>query len=165
MRMLSQTLGVALMGTFLFGCGSVSTYVKPEAPWGSIQRIAVVPFMTPFENPARRQLLTQLFATELRRSGLTEVVEVPLSGPMGPTPNLEEIAKSFQVDGVFFGAVDESQGTVIHVWLHDAATKEILWSGTYLVGVGPEFFSLRTQQQQFQKSIRRLVNEFAKSRT
>lgn len=146
------------------GCASMTTYVKPEAPWGSIHRVAVLPFATPSENPTRRQLITQLFATELRRSGLTEVAEVPITGPMGLSPTVEEVAKNFQVDAVFSGSMDDTQGTLLHVWLQDAATKEILWSGTYLVGVGSEFFSLKTQQQQLQRAITRLVSQFTKIR-
>jgi TolB-like protein len=149
---------------FLMGCANLSTYVKPQAPWDSIQRVAVLPFVIPSENPTRRQMVTQMFAMELRRSGLVEVTEVPLGALPGSVPSLEEVAKGYQVDAVFSGSVDYTQGTVVHVWLHDAATKEILWSGTYLVGVGSEFFSVRTPQQQLQRSIRRLILEFSRNR-
>lgn len=156
---------VAVMGVgFLFaGCGtSITSYVKPDAPWRSIQRVAILPFTTPSENPVRRELVTQLFAEELRRIGMTEVVEVPLLSPVGGLPSVQEVGREYQVDGVFSGSVDDTAGTVIHVRLHDAATGEILWSGTALLGVSAEFFSLRTQQQQFQRSFRRIVGEFAK---
>ncbi len=148
------------------GCGSsVSFYSRPEAPWGTIQRVAVLPFTIPSESPARRQLITQLFTEELRRAGFTDLVELPLTDPRGGgPPNFEEIAKTFSVDAVFTGSVDDSQGTVIHLQLNDAATKDLLWSGTYLLGVGPEFFSLRTQQQQFQRSLKRMAREFATHR-
>ena len=154
----------AVMG-MVAGCGStISTYAKPDAPWGSVQKVAVLPFSLPSENPTRRLLVTQLFAQELRNSGLSEVVEVPLESPIGGVPSLQEVAKKYQVDAVFSGSVDDSQGTVVHVRLHDAATSEVLWSGTYLLGVGPEFFSLRTQQQQFQKSLHRIASEISKAR-
>ena len=156
--------GIATL--FVTGCGSrLTTYTKSDAPWGSIQKVAVLPFTTPSENPIRRQLITQLFSEELRRIGMTEVVEVPLASPIGGVPSLEEVTRTYQVDGVFSGSVDDSQGTVVHIRLQDAATREILWSGTYSLGVGPEFFSLRTQQQQFQGSLQRLTREFSKKRT
>jgi TolB-like protein len=141
----------------------MSTYTKPQAPWATIEKVAVTPFSLPSENPTRRLLVTQLFAEELRKTG-TEVIEVPLASPTGGVPTLPEIAQKYQVDAVFSGSVDDAQGTVVHVRLHDTATSEILWSGTYLLGVGPEFFSIRTQQQQFQKSIRRLLQNFSDER-
>lgn len=163
MRKGDLILSCALMA-LLSGCGSqMSTYVKPQAPWATIEKVAVTPFSLPSENPTRRLLITQLFAEELRKTG-TEVIEVPLASPTGGVPTLQEIAQKYEVDAVFSGSVDDAQGTVVHVRLHDTATSEILWSGTYLLGVGPEFFSIRTQQQQFQKSIRRLLQNFSDER-
>ncbi len=163
--MAKKQMTLVMCGLLLAGCGSrLTSYAKPEAPWTSIQRVAVLPFTTPSENPTRRQLVTQLFSEELRRIGMTEVVEVPLTSPIGGVPSLEEVSRSYAVDGIFSGSVDDSQGTVVHVRLHDAATREVLWSGTFSLGVGPEFFSLRTQQQQFQRSLQRLLRDFSKRR-
>ncbi|MBI3317994.1 MAG: hypothetical protein HYZ90_02440 [Candidatus Omnitrophica bacterium] len=165
MRHIGILGAVGVIAFVLSGCGStMTTYTKPEAPWGTIQRVAVMPFTLPSDNPTRRQLVTQLFTEELRRIGMPEVVEVPLSGPTGGVPKFEEVATQYQVDAIFSGSVDDTQGTVVHVRLHDAATKEILWSGTYALGVGPEFFSLRTQQQQFQRSLQRLAGAISKER-
>ena len=155
---------VALLALFMAGCASVNFYSKPDAPWATIQKIAVLPLTTPSENPVRRQLVSQLFATELRRVGITEVVEVPLTNPLGRPQGVEEVAKAYQVDAIFSGSVDETQGTVVHIRLQDGATEEILWSSTYLLGVSAEFFSLRTQQQQFQRAFRRIASEFARHR-
>ena len=164
MRRRDWILWCGLMALLSSGCGSqMSTYTRPQAPWATIQKVAVTPFSLPSENPTRRLLITQLFSEELRKTGI-EVIEIPLAGPTGGVPTLEEIAKKYQVDAVFSGSVDDSQGTVVHVRLHDAATSEVLWSGTYLLGVGPEFFSIRTQQQQFEKSIRRLLQNFSDQR-
>ncbi len=165
MRVMGSLVLLAAVVGMVAGCGStISTYSRPNAPGGSVQKVAVLPFSLPSENPTRRQLVTQLFAEELRRIGLVEVVEVPLDSPIGGVPSLQEVAKKYQVDAVFSGSVDDSQGTVVHVRLHDAATGEVLWSGTYLLGVGPEFFSLRTQQQQFQKSLHRIATEISNAR-
>lgn len=159
-----ERLLAVFLAALISGCGTVSTYSKVGAPWGSIQRVAVLPFSTPTENPVRRQLVTQLFAEELRKIGISDVVEVPLSGPVGGAPSIQEVAQQYQVDGVFSGSVDETQGTVVHVRLQDAATAEVIWSGTALLGVAGEFFSLRTQQQQVQRQFKRLAKEVAELR-
>ena len=160
MRIRSLFLLLGLIGFIATGCGAtIKTYVKPDAPWEVVQKVAVVPFSTPSENPVRRELVTQLFAGELRRAGWVEVIEVPLSSPVGGAPSITKIAQEYGVDAVVSGSVDETHGTVVHVRFQDAATEEMLWSGTYLLGVRAEFFSLATQQQQFQKAFARLVNE------
>lgn len=146
------------------GCASSANYyTNPETQWTAIQRVGIMPFTLAFDNPVRRQVVTQLFAEELRRTRVVEVVEVPEedSSRAVSVPTLEEVAAKYQVDAIFTGAVDDSQGAVVHVQLHDPATKDIVWSGTYSLSVGAEYFSLRTQQQQFQKSIRKLVRQFA----
>ena len=77
-------LNLALIGFLASGCGaSMTTYAKPEAPWGVVKRVAVLPFAIPSENPVDRSLTTQLFAEELRKSGRVEVTEVPLESPVG----------------------------------------------------------------------------------
>ena len=146
------------------GCAaSANYYSNPDAPWATIQRVGILPFSLAFDNPVRRQVVTQLFAEELRKTRVVEVVEVPLDDSTMTTtaPTVQEVAAKYQVDAVFTGAVDDAQGAVVHVQLHDPATKDIIWSGTYSLGVGSEFFSLRTQQQQFQRSMGRLARQFA----
>ena len=156
-------MGVVFVGLVLSGCGtSLTTYVKPEASWETIQKTAVLPFTIPSENVIRRQSVTQLFTAELRRVGLNDVIEVPLKNPMGELPSPEAAGKEYQVDAVFSGSIDEAQGVVIHIRLIDVATSEILWSATDLLGVGSEFFSLKTQQQQIQKRFRRMARDFSK---
>lgn len=145
------------------GCGvSISSYVKPQAPWGMIKRVAVLPFQLPSENPVQRQLVTELFSEELRRASRVEVVDVPLTSPVGSgAADLREVAKAYKVDGVITGSIDETHGTVIHVRVVDVATEDLLWSGTYLLGTRAEFFSFRTQQQQFKRGFKRLVDRLA----
>jgi len=150
----------AFLGT---GCASTVLYSKPDAPWATIQKIAILPLTSPSENPVRRQLMSQLFAAELRQVGL-EIVEVPLTDSVGKPQSIEDVAKAYQVDAVFSGAVDETQGTVVHVHLYDGATGEVLWSSTYLLGFSAEFLSFRTQQQQFQRAFRRIAREFSRHR-
>ena len=146
------------------GCAVMSTYTKPDAPWRTIQKVAVMPFSMALDNATRQQMVTQLFAEQLRKTGLFEVVEVPTPNPSLVPPTLQEIAKQYEVDGVFTGSVDDSQGTIVHIQLHDPATQEILWSGTYSLGVGSEFFSLHTQEQHFQQSIRKIVRELSRKK-
>lgn len=154
-----------MAAVLLAGCGaSVVNYVKPQAPWGTIQRLAVLPFTLPSENPVRREQVTQLFAAELRRAYPGEVVEVPLTSQAGLVQSVEEAAQSTQSDAVFSGSVDETHGTTVQINLHDAATGELLWSGSYLLGAGAEFFTLRTQQQKYQIAFRRLVRDFSSAR-
>ena len=163
--MLKKTwlLIVGMMAITMAGCGaSVTSYVKPEAPWAAIKRVAVIPFNLPTENPVRRELMTHLFSQELRTVTEIEVVEVPLSSPLvSESVGIKKIGSQFQADAVFSGAVDETHGTIIHVRIQDAATEDLLWSGTYVLGTRAEFFTARTQQQQFQRGFRTLANQFA----
>ena len=67
MRKIGQVVLVALGLVSIAGCGiSVTSYVRPEAPWNLIKRVAVVPFQLPSENPVQRQLVTELFTEELQ---------------------------------------------------------------------------------------------------
>lgn len=147
----------------LSGCTSATYYASKNAQWRAIQRVAVMPFRLTFESPVRRQVMTQLFAQELRQTKVVEVVEVPMEDPLTETvsPSIDEIARKYEADAVFTGGVDDAQGAVVHVQLHDPAAQEVIWSGTYSLGVGAEFMSFRTQQQQFQRSLRQLARRFA----
>lgn len=153
---------LALIGFIASGCGAtVSSYVKPDAPWGVIKRAAVAPFTIPSENPAERELVTKLFCEELRNAGRYEVVEIPLSSPIGSGVwDVKQIAKDYKADAVITGSVDDVHGTVLHMQVHDVATEEVLWSGTYMLGMRAEFFSFKTQQQQFKRGFRWLVRKF-----
>ena len=153
---------LVLVGFLASGCGiSVTTYVKPEAPWGLIKRVAVLPFAIPSENPVDRTLTTQLFTEELRKGGHVEVVDVPLESPVGSGAwDFKRIGKEYGADAVISGSVDDMRGSVIHMQVQDVATQDLLWSGTYLLGARAEFFSFKTQQQKLQRGFRRLVQRF-----
>ena len=155
--------GLALIGFLTSGCGpSVSSYIKPEAPWGVVKRVAVLPFTLPSENPTQRELATKLFAEELRKTNRVEVVEIPLSSPLGSGVwDVKQIGKQFQADAVLSGSVDDTLGLAMHLQVHDVATEELLWSGTYILGARAEFFSFRIQQQKFQRGFRWLAQKFA----
>ena len=156
-------LGLALIGFLGSGCGvSTTSYLKPEAPWGAIKRVTVLPFTLPSENPVQRELVTKLFCEELRNNIPIEVVEVQISSPVGSGVwDVKRIGKDYQADAVISGSVDDSSGTTIHVQVRDAATEELLWSGTYLLGMRAEFFSFKTQQQHLQRGFRWLVKKFS----
>ncbi len=163
--MLKKTryLIIGMLAISTSGCGaSLTSYVKPEAPWATIKRIAVLPFNLPSENPVQRELASHLFSQELRSATEIEIVEVPLSNPLvSEQLDIKKVGSQFQVDAVLSGAVDETHGTVIHIRIQDAATEELLWSGTYVLGTRAEFFSVRTQQEQFQRGFKRLVEQFS----
>ena len=145
------------------GCGgaSVKSYHKSDAAWATIQHVAVLPFELPSENPVQRQLIGNLFAEELRRRWPAEITEIPLSSPVGSgLMDVRQVGKQHRVDAVFSGSIDDTHGTVVHVRLQDAATEDLLWSGTFTLGVRAEFFSFATQQQQFQRAFRALVRRF-----
>lgn len=155
--------GLVLIGFLSSGCSAVShsSYLKPEAPWGVIRRVAVLPFTLPSENPAQREFATKLFCEELRNTGRVEVVEVPLSSPIGSGVwDVRRVGKDFQVDAVVSGSVDDTLGLAMHMQVHDVATEDLLWSGTYILGARSEFFSFQTQQQKFQRGFRWLANRF-----
>ena len=155
-------LGLALAGFLASGCSSATTYVKPEAPWGAIKRVAVLPFSIPSENPVDRTLTTQLFAEELRKSGRVEVVEIPLESPLySGVWDLKRIGKEYQADAVVSGSVDDTREFVIHMQVQDVATEDLLWSGTHLLGIRAQVFSFKTQQQKLRRGLRWLVNRFA----
>ena len=164
MRNKTWVLMLSLMAFSTSGCGaSLSSYVKPEAPWGAIKRIAVLPFNLPTENPMQRELFTHLFSQDLRNLTSIEVVEVPLQNSPMETglSNIQQVGKQYQADAVLSGEVDETHGTVIHVRVQDAATEDLLWSGTFILGTRAEFFTVRTQQQQFEKGFEALADRFA----
>ena len=152
-----------MIGLLSSGCGaSLSSYVKPEAPWGAIKRVAVLPFTLPSENPTQRELATKLFSEELRKTGRVEVVEVPLASPLGSGVwDIKQVGKEFQADAVMSGSVDDTLGLAMHLQVHDVATEELLWSGTYILGARSEFFSFKIQQQKFQRGFRWLASKFA----
>ncbi len=158
----TQVLSWALIVLLAAGCGaSVKSYRKSDAAWAAIQHVAVLPFELPSENPVQRQLIGNLFAEELRRKWPAEVTEIPLSSPVGTgLLDVRQVGKQHRVDAVFSGSIDDTHGTVVHVRLQDAATEDLLWSGTFTLGVRAEFFSLSTQQQQFQRAFRALVRRF-----
>ncbi len=162
----TATLLAGFLIFFFSGCGAtLKTYSRPEAPWEGIQRFAIVPFNLPSENPVQRQLATQLFAAELRRSGFLDLVEIPLDSPIGMTSvDVKAVGRDYGVDAVFVGSVDDMRGTVVHVRLQDAATEDVVWSGTYTLGTQAEFFSLKTQQQHFQRAFEKLVEDLAAAR-
>ena len=166
MKTTVRAIALGLVVGLASGCGAtLKSYVKPEAPWSSLKRFAVVPFNLPSENPVQRQLVTQIFSQELRRSGFSELTEVPLESPVGTSiVDLKAIGKNFGVDGVFSGSVDDSHGTVLHVRLQDAATEEILWSASYTFGPWAEYFSPRPSQQKFQRVFSYLVKKLVEAR-
>ena len=154
--------GLALIGFLSSGCGaSVTSYIKPEAPWGVIRRVAILPFVLPSENPAQRELATKLFAEQLRKTARWEVVEVPLSSPLGGVWDIKQVGKAYQADAVISGDVDDTLGLAMHMQVHDVATEELLWSGTYILGARSEFFSFKIQQQKFQRGFQWLADKFA----
>ena len=156
-------LGLALIGFLGSGCGvSITSYLKPEAPWGVIKRVAVLPFTLPSENPVQRELVTKLFCEELRNTRRVDVAEVQISSSLGSGVwDVKRVGKEYQADAVVSGSIDDTNGMTVHVQIHDVATEELLWSGTYLLGMQAEFFSLKTQQQKLQRGFRRLVKKFA----
>lgn len=158
----ARILIVGLVALFAAGCGSsLKTYVKPEAPRGAIKRVAILPFNLSSENPVQRQMIAELFSQELKRATTLEVVEVPLSSPVGSgVEDIHQVAKQYQVDGIFSGSVDDTYGTVVQVRLQDAATEEILWSATYTFGPWAEYFSPRPPQQKFQRVFSELMERF-----
>lgn len=158
-----SVVGGLLLFSFA-GCSgtTIKSYVKQDGPWDVIQRVAVLPFETPTENVTRRNLVTHIFTQELRNAGVPEVIEVPLSDPMGMVPDLKEVASQYEVDAVFFGSIDETYGTVVHVRLLDAATSDVLWSATYLLGARAEFFSMKTTEQRYQRAFARLIQKFVR---
>lgn len=153
-----------MIGFLSSGCGvAVSSYIKPEAPWGVVRRVAVLPFTLLSENPVQRELATKLFCEQLRKTGRMEVVEVPLSSPLGlGVWDVKQVGKEFQADAVITGSVvDDTLGLAMHMQVYDAATEEILWSGTYIHGARYAFFSFKLQQQKLHRGFRWLANKFA----
>ncbi len=166
MKTTVRAIALGLVVGLASGCGAtLKSYVKPEAPWGSLKRFAVVPFNLPSENPVERQLVTQIFSEELRRSGFSELTEVPLESPVGTSiVDLKAIGKKYGVDGVFSGSVDDSKGTVVHVRLQDVATEELVWSASYTFGPWLDYVVPRSSQQKFRRVLSKLLRELEMAR-
>ncbi len=158
----ARILIVGFVALFAAGCGSsLKTYVKPEVSRGAIKRVAILPFNLSSENPVQRQMIAELFSQELKRATALEVVEVPLSSPVGSgVQDIHQVAKQYRVDGIFSGSVDDTYGTVVQIRLQDAATEEILWSATYTFGPWAEYVNPRPPQQKFQRVFSELMERF-----
>jgi TolB-like protein len=166
MRKLRFLLIVLSAGLLLSGCGaSITNYARPQTAWDTIARAAVLPIETPSENLIRRQQITQLFATELRRIELEDVIEVHSTSPLGILPNTEEVGQVYSVDAVFSGSVDESEGLSIQIKLHDVATGELIWSTSYLSKSGLGLFSSKTPRQRLQRAFRQIAQHFRRQRS
>ncbi len=138
--------------TLLAGCASATHYQKSDAIWGPIQKIGIFPFLSAHDDPVRRELATKLFATELRKLGRFEVVELPAPPPAPFGPNFQAAARKGGVDAYIEGTVGDMWEILVDLKLTDAASGDILWSSRYHRGAGPEFsFRFNTPQQQLQR--------------
>ena len=147
-------------GLFVGGCASGTSYLKPGAPWKTIQKVGVFPFAAPYEDRVRREWYTQVFVTELRRTKRFEVVELPPPPVSVGLPDYGAVAHKEEVDAYIVATVEDLAEIFADVKLVDAATGETLWSIRYNRGGGLELsFRFQTSQQQLQRIYRIIVRK------
>lgn len=112
-----------LAALLLSGCAAArhTTYIDPQFDFGSIERVAVIPFENLSSDQGSGKYVTRLFFTELLAQKVFDLVEpgevsayiASHQGMSDKTAELsieqiKDMAKSLNVQGIIFGSVGES---------------------------------------------------------
>lgn len=140
---------VALCTTWS-GCGPrASQYIREDVDFSFIRRVAIFPFYNLTQDTFAAQRVQSIFVTEILRTGQVEVADrgetlavvsemkLPADRVLSPD-QLMELGKKLQVDGIFFGTVEEygtersardAAQVVTSVYqLHETQTGKMVWS-------------------------------------
>jgi len=154
--MRKTTVARILAGAVLLlvaGCGGPSRFLDPEADLPFYERVGIVPFSTLGQDRAAGYRVTDVFFSELLRSGFAEVAEpgqfyaamLRSRGGSPPenvwsTEDLHKLGEEARVQAVFMGTVREygmvqrgreSVPTLsLEVRLVDTASGRLVWSAS-----------------------------------
>jgi len=137
----------------VLGCGGSSRFLDPEADLPFYERVGIIPFTTLSQDRAGGYRVTDVFFSELLRSGFAEVAEpgqftaamLRVRGGTSPenvwsTDELRRLGEEAKVQAVFLGTVRE-YGSIqkgrdsvpvlsLEVRLVDTATGRLVWSAS-----------------------------------
>lgn len=149
----------------MIGCAASrhTTYIDPQFDFGSIERVAVIPFENLTSDQGAGKYITRLFFTELLAQKVFDVVEPgEVSAYVAAHPALsdksaelsidqiKEMAKTLNIQGILFGSVGESSelrsgNTTSHVVsisarMVNSETGSTVWSSSVNTS-GPGVFA------------------------
>jgi hypothetical protein len=114
------TIGVLLLALTASACGDrpTTTFIHPQADFGLINRVAVLPMENLTGEPTAGEKVRQLLIIELLSSGAVEVVDVgevargiraaKIGDPTSPgTEEVRNLAAELDVQGLVAGSVQE----------------------------------------------------------
>jgi len=121
-NMIRLTALLTLIAIIVIGCAASrhTTYIDPQFDFGSIERVAVVPFENLTSDQGSGKYITRLFFAELLAQKVFDVVEpgevsAYLASHQGTDKSAElsieqikDMAKTLNVQGIIFGSVGES---------------------------------------------------------
>jgi TolB-like protein len=114
---------LSLAALLLAGCAAArhTTYIDPQFDFGSIERVAVIPFENLSSDQGSGKYVTRLFFTELLAQKVFDLVEpgevsAYLASHSGMSDKnaemsveqIKDMAKTLNVQGIIFGSVGES---------------------------------------------------------
>ena len=166
MKTLARRAPILLLAALLMtGCAASrhTTYLDPQFDFGSIERVAIIPFENLSSDQGSSRYVTRLFFTELLAQKVFDIVEPgEVSAYMGGHPGMtgqsaelsldqiKDLAKTLNVQAIIFGSVGESSdlrsGNVsthvvsISARMVNAETGSTVWSSSVNTG-GPGFFA------------------------
>ena len=150
----------AVAAVLAAACGGPTHFVHPEADFPFYENVGIVPFVSLGQDRLAGEKVTDVFFTELLRTGFAEVNDpgqflaviqrirgaTPLSTPWG-TADLAKLGEEANVQGMFMGVVRDYEMTrvgrdsyplvSIEVRLLDAATGRVVWSASQTRRTGP----------------------------
>jgi TolB-like protein len=154
-----------LAALLLTGCAASrhTTYLDPQFDFGSIERVAIIPFENLSSDQGASRYVSRLFFTELLAQKVFDIVEPgEVSAYMGShqgmtgqsaelsVEQIKEMAKALNVQGIIFGSVGESSelrsGSIsthvisISARMVNTETGSTVWSSSVNTG-GPGFFA------------------------
>ncbi len=132
------------------GCGPrASQYIREDVDFSFIRRVAIFPFYNLTQDTFAAQRVQSIFVTEVLKTGQVEVADrgetLAIVSEMKIAPDrvmspeqVMELGKRLQVDGVFFGTVEEygtersahdpAQVVTSVYQLHETQTGRLVWS-------------------------------------
>ncbi len=176
-----------LLGILLSGCAAsrATRYVDRQFDFGSIERIAVIPFENLSTDPSSGKYITRVLITEMLAQEVFEIVEpgevtsymskhfASHSNELSVT-EIQDLGKALSVQGVIFGTVGESgqfrSGNLsthvvsLDIRMVNVETGSTVWSSVVNTG-GPGFLSrlMGTGEQTRGKVVRTAIRRAIKT--
>jgi TolB-like protein len=182
----------ALAALLLSGCAAArhTTYIDPQFDFGSIERVAILPFENLSSDQGSAKYITRLFFTELLAQKVFDVVEPGevsafIGSHSGMTDKnaelsieqIKDMAKTLNVQAIIFGSVGESSelrsGNLnthvvgIDARMVNAETGSTVWSSSVNTS-GPGAFARlfgvgeRTRSNAARNAVQKLISSLVR---